>query len=101
MARSISQMRKRTGMKAIVGIAVVIAAGLTADPLACNLDHYKSAPGLIAKAANDALTVVWDGDHNQELRLELVIENQTPTIRELAVRAKGGKWNVLLAGVIP
>ena len=70
----------------------LVASTVSADPLTCNLTGYKAMPGLTAAVADDTLTVTWDGDNNQELRLRLAIDGGTPTIKELAVRKKGGQW---------
>ena len=50
-------------------VLLLVGSTLHADPLTCNMNGYKAAPGLAATLANDALTVTWDGDRNQELRL--------------------------------
>jgi hypothetical protein len=80
---------------------LIFAAMLHADPLTCSLADYKSTPGLTATAAENALTVTWDGDKQQELRLRLGIEGGTPTIRELAVRRKAAQWATLAGNVTP
>ena len=69
--------------------------------IACSLTGYKAAGGLTAAVAADALTVTWDGDKNQELRLRFAINGGTPTIQELAVRRKGGSWAPLATNVTP
>src|SRR5438477_9849644 len=71
------------------------------SPLNCNLSAYKAGGGLTAGVAGDVLTVAWDGDKNQEMRLRLAIDSGTPTIQELAVRKKGGAWGVVAAHVTP
>src|SRR2546423_728344 len=79
------------------GPAVLAAAG----DVSCNLSGYKSAAGLSAAVAGDALTLTWDGERNQELRLRFAITAGTPTIQELAVRKKGGTWGVVAANATP
>jgi hypothetical protein len=73
----------------------------SADPLMCTLSGYKAVPGLTAAAADNVLTVTWDGDRNQEVRLRLTIESGTPTIRDLAVRRKGRPWGTLASNATP
>ena len=80
--------------------SVLVAALSYADPLNCDLAGYKAQSGLTASVAGDVLTVVWDGDRNQQVRLRFVIEKGTPTIRELALNA-GGQWRTLATGVTP
>jgi hypothetical protein len=69
---------------------VLVASTVAADPLTCNLADYKAAPGLTAGIADEALVVTWDGENGAELRMRLGIEGGTPTIRELAIRRRGG-----------
>lgn len=87
---------------------VVVAAALgwsvsdaVADPLNCSLSQYKAVSGLTAVADAATLTLTWDGDRNQELRLRLGIREGTPTIQDLAVRRRGGAWASLAANVTP
>jgi hypothetical protein len=78
-----------------------IAPALYAQASMCNLGGYKAAPGLTATVAGDALAVTWDGDANQEVRLQLTINNGTPTIKDLAVRHKGGTWATVATNLTP
>src|SRR5262245_61580685 len=86
---------------AIATLLVSVAARASADPLACSLTGYKAQPGLTAASADNTLTLTWDGDRNQEVRLRFTVESGTPTIKELAVRRKGGSWSVLAANATP
>src|SRR6185503_13473674 len=81
--------------------AVLVASAASADPLTCDLTGYKAAPGLTAAVADDTLALVWDGDNGQELRLRFTISSGTPTIKELALRKKGGQWATLATNVTP
>jgi len=67
----------------------------------CTMSGYKASPGMSAAAARNGLTITWDGDKNQEIRLRLAIDNGTPTIRELSVRHKGRSWGALASNVTP
>ena len=78
-----------------------IAPAVYAQASMCNLSGYKAAPGLTAAVAGDALAVTWDGDANQEVRLQLTINNGTPTIKDLAVRHKGGTWATVATNLTP
>ena len=77
------------------------ASAQATGSLNCSLASYKAVAGLAATVAGDALTVTWDGDKNQELRLRFSINSGTPTIAELAVRRKGAAWAVLAANATP
>ena len=57
--------------------------------------------GLTAVMANNTLAVTWEGDNGAELRMALGIDRGTPTIREIAIRKKGGQWNTLATNVVP
>src|SRR5712692_7906308 len=82
--------------------AIALAAPAAyADPLACTTAGYKAAAGLVAAVADNALTVTWDGEKNQELRLRFTVNVGVPTIADLSVRAKGGQWTTLAGGATP
>ena len=85
---------------ALVAVAFA-ASSASADPLTCNMTAYKPAPGLTAALAGDALAVTWEGAGGSELRARFGIDRGTPTIRELAVRHKGGAWATLATNVTP
>lgn len=82
-------------------LAGLWSAPLQADPLNADLTGYRAQRGLSAAAANDVLTVQWEGDGGSELRLQFVIAGGTPTIRELAIRPRGGRWRTLMTNVTP
>jgi hypothetical protein len=79
---------------------LLVATAVYADPLNCDLTAYKAAPGLTAAVGDEALTLTWEGDRNQEVRLRLAISGGTPTIRELAVR-RNGQWATVASNVTP
>jgi hypothetical protein len=81
----------------VQGPSVLAAPG----DINCSLSGYKAASGLTAAVAGEALTLTWDGERNQEMRLRLAINAGTPTIQELAVRHKGGAWGTLASKVTP
>src|SRR5436309_5376718 len=89
----------RAGLKILVVIPFMPA--IYADPLNCNLAGYRAAPGLMATVADDALSVSWKGDSGGDLKMSFAIDHGTPTIRELAIRGKGGQWNTLATNVTP
>ena len=82
-------------------VLLLLAAASFADPLVCNMAEYKAAPGLTAAVVENALVLTWDGVKDQELRLQFAISGMTPTIRDLAVRRKGGQWTTLVTNVTP
>ena len=96
-------MRIRTSLFLWIGAvsAVILLAGqpARADQLTCNMSDYKASAGLTAVAADNILSLTWDGDKNEELRLLLTVKNGTPTIQDLAVRHKGGAWTILASNI--
>lgn len=80
---------------------LLVASTLHADPLTCNLTAYKALPGLNAAVSDNTLSVTWNGDKDTELRMRFVIDGGTPTIRELAIRKRGGQWRPLAANITP
>jgi hypothetical protein len=66
-----------------------------------NFSEYKPMQGLTADAAQKTLTVTWDGEKNEEIRLRLGVVNGAPTIDEIALRRKGGAWAILATHLTP
>lgn len=86
--------------------AMALAVGALAAPaqaaaIPCDASAYRAAPGLEAGQGADGLTVQWQGDPGQELRLRFTVETGVPTIAELALRKAGGAWTVLGRGLTP
>ncbi|MBI3665040.1 MAG: hypothetical protein HY236_02255, partial [Acidobacteria bacterium] len=67
----------------------------------CTLGKYRAQEGLSASQQGGALTVLWDGDNGSRLRMQLAVEAGTPTVRELAVEARGANWVVLGPNLTP
>ena len=90
-------------MKTLISFACVLLFSSTAwaDPLTCSLTEYRPTPGLTASAANDALTIAWDGDPGQQVRLRMTVMNGVPTIAELAVKPQRGDWKIVATGLTP
>ena len=91
-------------MRTLSTATLVVCLSVTtvnADPLNCDLSTYRSRPGLTAAQSEDRLTVEWDGERGEQLRLRFAIDQGTPTIREIAVRPKGGPWNTLATDLSP
>src|SRR6516165_5323063 len=87
-----------------VALALMCAFVFTASASqaqVCSMSGYQTSRGMSAAAARNELTITWDGDENQEIRLRLAINNGTPTIEELSVRNKGGLWGTLASNVTP
>ena len=95
--------RNRTAgtISALSAGLLFLACAAKADQLNCSLAEYRPVPGLAATVAGDALTVTWQGDRNQELRLRLGIEGGAPVIEELAARRAGGAWVTMLSNGRP
>lgn len=83
----------------------IAVAGVFAAPVIraqeCNLSEYKASPGLTAGATQKTVTLIWDGEKNEEIRLRLMLRNGTPVIQDVALRNKGETWVTLAAGLEP
>ncbi len=73
----------------------------SAQALSCNMSGFTPSAGLAASMTTDTLTVTWDGDQGQEARLRFTLVNGTPTIRDVAVRVKGGAWKIAGSNMTP
>ena len=78
-----------------------VTTPIQADSINCDLSAYQAQPGLTATVADETLTVTWEGDRNNELRIRFRIDQGTPTIHELAVRPASGSWRVLATELTP
>ena len=64
----------------LVALAGVIAApAIQAQNY--NLSGYRASPGLTAEAAQQTLTITWDGERNDEIRLRLSLRGRLPLRR--------------------
>ncbi len=80
---------------------LLIASSASAQALQCNVAGFTPSSGIAASLATDTLTLTWDGDQGQEVRMRLGVVSGTPTIREIAVRAKGGAWKTVGTNMTP
>jgi hypothetical protein len=80
---------------------VLLAPAIQASSKFCNLDGYKTSPGLSAANTGDGLIVNWNGEKDEELRLRFAIANGTPTIQEISIRHRGGNWKTLATNLTP
>src|SRR5437870_7830506 len=85
----------------VCAVAPLAGSNLYGDPLTCDMKSYKPLVGLSATAAVDRLTVIWDAERGEALRLQFVVTGGVPTIQELALRKAGGPWRMLAANVAP
>jgi hypothetical protein len=69
-----------------------MAAGQT---LNCDLHGYKPLDGLEAAVHPGALTVTWQGERGEKLRVEFTLRHAQPLIHELAARKPGSPWAIL------
>ncbi len=105
--RILRKFNERTLKKKIKTLLYMLVFGISTitagaqDALNCNLFGYEAKEGLTATVANDLLTVTWEGDPNNEVRLRFTIENKVPVIKEMAIRQLHEPWMVLAKNVIP
>lgn len=79
-----------------VGLLCGSASAQTVD-----MTGYRPQPGLMAVSENKSLTVTWEGEKGQELQARFSVVDGTPTVKELWVRRKGGKWATLGTDLVP
>ena len=82
-------------------LLVCTTLAVHADPINCDLSAYQAQPGLTATVADDVLTITWEGDRGNTLRLQFEINQGIPTIRELAIRAGEGSWRTVATDLTP
>jgi hypothetical protein len=91
-------------MKATLCVAALLSGWATAavaDPVSCNLSAYKALPGLSAANRDGGLSIVWDGDAAQSLRLTLEVTDGAPRIRTLGIRRGQQDWVMLARDLSP
>ena len=76
------------------------ALPIAAEPLRCDLTHYKPSAGLTATLTENLLVVTWRGDRDAELRARYAIADGQPRIRDLAV-GKQGSFLLLAENLTP
>ncbi len=81
-------------------LCVVLLTGAAKPPIV-DLTGYRPQPGLQAAMEESTLTVRWDGESQQECLARFTVLDGVPTVRELAVRKKSGKWVRLGRDLIP
>ena len=81
-------------------LRVVFLIGASQPPTV-DLTGYRPQPGLQAAQEAGTLTLRWDGESQQECLARFTILDGVPTVTELAVRKKGGKWVTLGRNLIP
>lgn len=95
-------MTPTCSIAALAGMfGMLTAASLSADPLRCTTTGVTRVAGLSAETSADVLTLAWDGEAGQQVRLRLAIDQGTPTITELAVRPGGGAWRIVVGRATP
>jgi hypothetical protein len=86
-------------------LKLIAVAGIFAAPeilaQSCDVSEYKASPGLTADAAQKVLTLIWDGEKNDEIRLRLSLQNGTPEIQDVALKHKAGSWVTLATNLEP
>jgi hypothetical protein len=94
------EFKMRTRLVVLAAI-VWLARPLYADPMACNLSGFNPTTGLTAAMEGNTLTITWNGDKTDEVRMRLAINSGTPTIQDLSIRKKGGTWATIATNLTP
>ena len=101
MARLPSTLNRMRQYLALIATLISVTAATQGDALNCSLADYMAQPGLTATVSGETLTLTWEGDPENEMRLRFVIDRGIPTIRELAIRRVNGPWRVLATDLRP
>ena len=89
-------------MKRVPGwIFLAGASVVTAQAQSYSMADYKAQPGLQAQVADKILTITWEGEKSDELRMRLAVEKGAPIIREIGLRRKGSNWSTLATNLTP
>ncbi|MCH7749797.1 MAG: hypothetical protein IH939_17055 [Acidobacteria bacterium] len=84
----------------IVSVACLAwAAPAVADELRCDVQGYRAQAGLTADLTEEVLTLTWNGDPGQQVRLRLRVDDGTPTFDEIAVHDTSGVWTTVARDV--
>jgi hypothetical protein len=81
-------------MSLLPALSILLLAGASESPTV-DMSGYRPQPGMEAALEEEALTLHWDGERQQECLARLTIRDGVPTVGGLAVRKKGGKWVTL------
>jgi hypothetical protein len=100
MRLELSSNTLKSSLLCAVLLSLLISSA-NSQEMTCNLSHYKRLPGLSANVDKGTLSVVWEGDADNELRLQLTIKKGIPTIQDLALRGRGERWVTLAADLTP
>ena len=88
-------------LRVLTSVLICFTLAVQADPIRCDLSAYQAQPGLTATVADDILTIIWEGDRDNVLRLRLVIDKGVPTIQELAIQPSAGAWRTVATDMTP
>jgi hypothetical protein len=76
-------------------------AALAAASPGCGMAGYRPSPGLTASAEDGGVSLAWDAERGERVRLRLALQNGAPVIRELSVSTGGGPWVTLARNAAP
>ncbi len=94
-------VRKKFRLATAAASCLLFVSAAWADRVTCDMSAYKAQPGITAASTGDSLAVTWNGDGDQEVRLTLVVNSGTPTVKEIALRHGRGAWTTLASNVTP
>ncbi len=86
----------------LIGTLFGITHAAYAQGLMCDLSEYRAASGLMASVEGGRLRLTWDGDGDQQLRLDFAIREGTPVIGAIAIkRQRAAQWVTLARNLEP
>jgi len=87
-------------MRLLLCLAMAAVAG-ECQSVNCDMRAYQAQEGLKAAAVPGGVRVDWSGARDQQLRVEFVIRDGQPVVREMAARAGSDGWKSIARDLTP
>jgi hypothetical protein len=86
----------------VLALILALLSGIvSAQNKNCNLRAYEPVDGLTAESNAGAVTFIWQGESDSQLRAQFAIHDGQPVVQQLAARKNGGQWIVLGKNLSP
>lgn len=80
----------------------VVSTGIAAAQMPrCNTQNYKPVEGINVEQTQNSLSLIWQGEGNEQLKAQFTIRNSQPVVQQLAARVANGQWAVLGENLTP
>ncbi len=82
-------------------ILTLFSGAAAAQQVTCDLGSYKAVTGVTAEQSGGVVSLTWQGESNEQLRVRIGVRDGQPMVTELAARRAGGQWIVLGKDLTP